>query len=155
MKKLIGLPVAGILMASTLSLVAPPAANASCTGPYTAGCNPTVPVFNIPNIVQFNQPLIFRFVMDNPAGNRDPRGFVTFILYQFGGPGAGRAESGSAAKAQDQVWKKRVKYTGDAIRVKTPKLDEVGKYRLVAQFKAPGKKPFKSSKSAETFRVKR
>jgi hypothetical protein len=153
MKKLIGLPLVGILMAGLLSLVSPPAANASCTGPYTAGCNPTQPVFNLPPTVNLGSFLNFRFIVDNTAGNRDPVGFVFFTIWRLGG--SGRAEAGTAEKAQTVFWKKRVKYQGDAIRVKTPKFNKPGKYKMVAKFKAPGKKPFKTSQSAETFRVTR
>lgn len=151
MKKLIGLPLAAIMMAGLLSLASPPAANASCVGPYTAGCNPTEPEFNLRPVYQLNQRLIFPFEVVNTAGNRDPRGYVWFRLFQLGG--AGRADASRAAG--DVVWKKRIKYNGDRIRVRGPKLDETGQYRLVAKFKAPGKKPFKTSKSAETFRVRR
>lgn len=147
-------------MALAVGLVgfAPTSANAAvncqiAVGPYGSFANKcietdfTIP--NFPSFVQIGNPLLFRFNILTET-NRDARGFVIFRL-NLVKPPFGRA----AAKPKHFHFKKKFKYQGDPIKVKTPDLKQVGKYVAVIKFKPKKGSRFTPSKQRETLSVQR
>lgn len=144
-------------LAAGLVGFAPTSANAApnCiqVGPYGSfgdKCIETgITVPNFPDVIQWGNPLAFRFNILSET-NRDALGIVFFSLTWVRGP-FGR----SAAQPKHFQFKKKFKYHGDPIKVKTPDLKQVGEYVAVIKFKPKKGTRFTPSKQRETVSVER
>jgi hypothetical protein len=136
MQKFIASLIAALMMVAGLVAFTQSSATAAC--PYT-GCVETYTKIKAPDTVKRGDRLTFR-VNVTTAGNGEPKGRVTVRVVSRDG---------------DYRFNDSAKFTGDAVKFTTTRLDERGKYIIKAVFDRKAGSGFKDSDNTEAFRVVR